>query len=226
MPNYTGDLARYVLDRLFYNLTDKSYWNVDDWNNVDLLRIITCGSNSNCQLTIGVFSIAFAMSVIEKVGEFLNTLTMQYELRCKWWINAVVMILSVPHCLCWLFYFQNIFTFLFQKLSCAVEILIWSDAVDFLTKSPGMPYSVTTAQQACSTEMVKFKPKTKLNLLVKKHYYVIEIITPRAQREPETSLEIRFNRPLVFWIDTFLCVFKKFASNHITVNIYFVLCII
>ena len=63
------------------------------------------------------------MSVIEKVGEFLNTLTMQYELRYKWWINAVVMILSVPHCLYWLFYFQN--TFLFEKLSCAVEILIF-----------------------------------------------------------------------------------------------------
>ena len=28
--------------------------------------------------------IAFAMSVIAKVGEFLNTLTMQYELRYKW----------------------------------------------------------------------------------------------------------------------------------------------
>ena len=28
--------------------------------------------------------IAFAMSVIEKVGEFLNTLTMQYELQYKW----------------------------------------------------------------------------------------------------------------------------------------------
>ena len=64
------------------------------------------------------------------------------------------MILSVPHCLCWLFYFQNIITFLFEKLSCAVEILIWSDAVDFLTKLLGMPYSVVTAQQACSTEMV------------------------------------------------------------------------
>ena len=95
--------------------------------------------------------IAFAMSVIEKVGEFLNTLTMQYELRYKWWINAVVMILSVPHCLCWLFYSQNIITFLFDKLSCAVEILIWSDAVDFLTKLLGMPYSVVTAQRACST---------------------------------------------------------------------------
>ena len=52
--NYTGDLPRYVLDRLFDNLTDKSYWNVDDRNKVDLLRIITRGSNSNCQLTIGV----------------------------------------------------------------------------------------------------------------------------------------------------------------------------
>ena len=38
------------------------------------------------------------MSVIEKVGEFLNTLTTQYELRYKWWINAVVMILSMRHC--------------------------------------------------------------------------------------------------------------------------------
>ena len=28
--------------------------------------------------------IAFAISVIAKVGEFLNTLTMQYELRYKW----------------------------------------------------------------------------------------------------------------------------------------------
>ena len=147
--NYTGDLPRYVLDRLFENLTDECYWNVDDRNNVHLLRIITCGSNSKFQLTIGVLSIAFAMLVIEKVGEFLNTLTIQYELRYKWWINSVVMILSVPHCLCWLFYFQNIITYLFEKLSCTVGILIWS-----VTKSLGMPYSVATAQQACSTEMV------------------------------------------------------------------------
>ena len=157
LPQWWTTLAiwRVVLDRLFDNLTDKSYWNVDDWNNVDLLRIITRVSKYKCQLTLGVFSISFAMSVIEKVGEFLNTLTMQYELRYKWWINAVVMILSVPHCLCWLFYFQNIITFLFEKLTCAVEILIWSDAVDVFTKSPGMPYSVVTTQQACSTEMVK-----------------------------------------------------------------------
>ena len=98
--NYTGGLPRYVLDRLFDNLRDKSYLNVDDWNKVDLLRIITRRTKSKCQLTIGVFSIAFAMSVIEKVAEFLNMLTMQYELRYKWLINAVVMILSVPHCLC------------------------------------------------------------------------------------------------------------------------------
>ena len=52
--NYTGDLLRYVLDRLFDSLTDKSYWNVDDSNNVDLLRKITRGSNSKCQLTVGV----------------------------------------------------------------------------------------------------------------------------------------------------------------------------
>ena len=74
---YTGDLLRYVLDRLFYSLTDKSYWNVDYRNNVDLAR----GSNSKFQLTVGV---------IVRVGEFLNTLTMQYELWYKWWINAVV----------------------------------------------------------------------------------------------------------------------------------------
>ena len=79
--NYTDDLPCYVLDRLFDNLTDKSYWNVDDRNNVDLLRIITRGSNSKFQLTIREFSIAFAMSVFEKVGEFLNMLKMQHELR-------------------------------------------------------------------------------------------------------------------------------------------------
>ena len=53
--NYTGDLPRYVFDRIFDNLTDKSYCNVDDRNNVDLLRIITRGSNSKVQLTIGDF---------------------------------------------------------------------------------------------------------------------------------------------------------------------------
>ena len=70
-------------------------------------------------------------------------------------INAVVMILYVPHGLCWLFYFQSIITLIFEKLTCAVEIVICSDAVNFLTKSLGMQYSVVTVQQACSTEMVK-----------------------------------------------------------------------
>ena len=37
--------------------------------------------NSKVQLTIRVFLISFAMSVIEKVGGFLNMLMMQYELR-------------------------------------------------------------------------------------------------------------------------------------------------
>ena len=35
--NYTGDLPRYVLHRLFDNLTDKSYRHIDDRNNVDML---------------------------------------------------------------------------------------------------------------------------------------------------------------------------------------------
>ena len=144
--NYTGDLPRYVLDRLFDNLTNKSYWNVDNRNNVDMLWIITRETKSKFQLTIRVFSIAFVMSVVEKFTEFLNTRTMKYELRNKCWINTVVIIQSVPYCLCWLFYFQNIITFLFERLSCAGEILIWSDAVDFLRKSLGMPYSVITAQ--------------------------------------------------------------------------------
>ena len=95
--NYTGDLPRYVLDRLFDNLTDKSYWNVDDRNNVDMLRIITHEAESKFHLTIGVLSIAFVMSVIEKFTESLNTLTMKYELRNTCWTNTVVMIQSVPY---------------------------------------------------------------------------------------------------------------------------------
>ena len=64
-----------------------------------MLRIITRETKSKFQLTIGVFSIVFVMSVIEKFTEFLNTLTMKYELQNKCWINTVVMIQSVPHCL-------------------------------------------------------------------------------------------------------------------------------
>ena len=85
------------------------------------------------------------MSVIEKVAEFLNTLTMQYELRYKWWINAVVMILLCLIVFVDYFTFRIIITFLFEKLSCAVEILIWSGTVDFLTESLGMAYAVITA---------------------------------------------------------------------------------
>ena len=92
--NYSGDLLGYILDRLFDNLTDKSYSNVDDRNSVDLLRIITREAKSKFQLTIRVFSIAFVVSV--KCTEFLNTLMMKYELRNKCWINTVVMIQSVP----------------------------------------------------------------------------------------------------------------------------------
>ena len=90
--NYIDDLPRYVLDRLFDNLTDKSYWNVDDRYNVDMLRIMTREAKSKFQLTIGVFSIAFVRSVIEKFTEFLNMPTMKYELRNKCWINTAVMI--------------------------------------------------------------------------------------------------------------------------------------
>ena len=59
--NYTGNWSHYVLDRLFNNLTDKSYWNVDDRNSVDMLRIITRETKSTFQLTIGILSIAFVM---------------------------------------------------------------------------------------------------------------------------------------------------------------------
>ena len=83
-----GDLPRYVLDHLFDKLTDKSYWNVDDQNNADMLRIIAREAKSKFQLTIGVFSIVFVMSVIEKLTEFLNTLTMKYELQNKCGINT------------------------------------------------------------------------------------------------------------------------------------------
>ena len=62
-----------------------------------MLRIIPHDTKSNFQLIIGVFSIAFVMSVIEKLIEFLNTLTMKYELRYKCWINIVAMISCVPN---------------------------------------------------------------------------------------------------------------------------------
>ena len=55
-----------------------------------MLRIITREAKSKFQLTIGVFSIAFVISVIEKLTEFLNKLTMKYELQNKCRINTVV----------------------------------------------------------------------------------------------------------------------------------------
>ena len=73
---------------------DKSYLNVDDRSNVDMLRKITSETKSKFQLIIRVFSIAFVMSVTE-LTEFLNMLTMKYQLRYKCWINTVLMILSM-----------------------------------------------------------------------------------------------------------------------------------
>ena len=58
---------------------DKSELNVDDQNNGDTLQIITREAKSKFHLTIEVFSIAFVMSVIEKLTEFFNTLN--YEIR-------------------------------------------------------------------------------------------------------------------------------------------------
>ena len=81
--NYTSDLARYVLDCLIDNLTDK-FTEMLMIGTVSICFEITRGTKSKFQPTIGIFSIAFAMSVIEKVAEFLNVLTMQYEPRYKW----------------------------------------------------------------------------------------------------------------------------------------------
>ena len=67
---YTGDLQLYGLDRVFDNLIDKSYLNVDYRSNGDMLRIITHVPMFKFQLMIGVFSVAFMMSVIEKFTEF------------------------------------------------------------------------------------------------------------------------------------------------------------
>ena len=117
----------------------------------------------HCQLSLLVSSVGLVSGAIQNglvrrtfdlSGDILACLGQtdwHYFEPCKWWINAVVMILSVPHCLCWLFYFQNIITFLFEKLSCAVEILIWSDAVDFL----GVSENAIRPVLPCSTETVK-----------------------------------------------------------------------
>ena len=44
-----------------------------------MVRIITRETKSKFQLTMGVVSIAFVMSVIEKFTEFLSTLTMKFQ---------------------------------------------------------------------------------------------------------------------------------------------------
>ena len=42
--NYTGDLPYYVLDRLFHNLMDNSYLDVDYRNNVNhTFKKLSCG---------------------------------------------------------------------------------------------------------------------------------------------------------------------------------------
>ena len=50
--------------------------------------------------------------------------------------------------------FRICIIFLFIKCIFDAEILTSSDAVDFLAYSLGMQYSVVTADQGCSTEMV------------------------------------------------------------------------
>ena len=70
--NYTGDLPRYVLDRLFDNLTDKRRSEQCRFASNNYSREQFEVSTDNRSIKI-----AFAMSVIEKVGELLNTLTTQ-----------------------------------------------------------------------------------------------------------------------------------------------------
>ena len=88
---YTGDVPRFVLDRLFDNLMDKSEWNVDDQCNGDMLRIVT---TSKFQLTIGIFSISFVMSVIEKKTDICVLFCLQRRfrttLRCCYWIRSII----------------------------------------------------------------------------------------------------------------------------------------
>ena len=94
---------------------------------------------STFQLTIREFFITFVMSVIEKFTKFLNTLMMKYELRSKCWIkdrcngficaSLSLLIILLSECM----------TFLFEKFSCAAEILILSDSIDFITNLLEMP---------------------------------------------------------------------------------------
>ena len=51
---------------------DKSELNVDDRSNGDMLQIITRETKSKFQLAIGVFSIDFVATVIEKIPEYAD----------------------------------------------------------------------------------------------------------------------------------------------------------
>ena len=67
--------------------------------------------------------------MMEKFTEFLNTLTMKYELRYKCWINTVATVLSAPQCLVIVLLSEYIYNDPIKKLSRAAEILILSAAV-------------------------------------------------------------------------------------------------
>ena len=75
--NITGDLPRYALDRVFYNLTDKSYWTVDDRNQSEQCWYAST-NHSWDKVDIPTENrsvlIAFVMSVIEKFTELPSTL--------------------------------------------------------------------------------------------------------------------------------------------------------
>ena len=78
--------------------------------------------------------------------------------------------------------------FLFEKFNDVAEILILSDAVDFLTKSLGMPYSVVTAQQACSTEMVKTFSYEYNSIYIKQTCIKVYILKGLATNTTQTNI--------------------------------------
>ena len=67
--------------------------------------------------------------------------------------STVVMALSVPRCICWLFYFQNTYYVPIQKikLCCWNLDLKWHSQCSYKVARNG----VVTLRQGCSTEMVK-----------------------------------------------------------------------
>ena len=70
--------------------------------------------------------------------------TMTTKCKMKW------LILLADYCT-----FRIYVIFLIIKCIFVTQILTWSDAVDFLAYALGMQYSVVTADQGCSTKMVK-----------------------------------------------------------------------